>query len=148
MKVILTADVKAIGKREQIINVAEGYARNFLFPKNLAVPADGAHLTEIMKKRKAEEAKSEKNIEEAKVIALKINESKITIKMKVGGGTKLYGAITNGDIADALEKQAGIVVDKRKIEIEEPIKSLGEFEVPVRLHKNAVGHLKVEIAAE
>lgn len=145
MKVILTQDVKAIGKREQVVNVAEGYARNFLFPRNLAVPADDIHMSQLQKKRQAEESKSERALDEAKTIAQQINEAKITIKAKVGTGSRLYGAITHGDIADALEKQAHIKIDKRKIELEEPIKTLGEFDVPVRLQKEAIGHLKIEV---
>lgn len=145
MKVILTSDVKAIGKRDQVVNVAEGYARNFLFPRNLAVPADEKHMAELNKKRKVIELKTERNLEEAKAAAAKISEAKVTIKAKVGTGTKLYGAVTHGDIAEALEKQAGIRIDKHKVEVEEPIKTLGEFEVPIRLHKDAVGHLKVEV---
>lgn len=148
MQVILTSDVKEIGKREQIVNVAEGYARNFLFPRNLAVPADGAHLAQLQKKHKAEEQKSEKTLGEHKDIAARLNEAKVTIKGKVGAGSRLYGAITAGDIAEALEKQSDIKIDKRKIEMEEPIKTLGEFDIPVRLHKDAIGHMKVEVVAE
>lgn len=145
MKVILTSDVKAIGERDQIVNVAEGYARNYLFPRNLAVPADAKHMAELQKKRGVVEAKSEKALGESKDLAQQINEAKIIIKAKVGTGTKLYGSITHGDIAEALEKQAGIKIDKHKVEVEEPIKTLGEFEVPIRLHKDAIGHLKIEV---
>ncbi len=145
MKVILTSDVKAIGKRDQIVNVAEGYARNYLFPRNLAVPADEKHMAELNKKRKAVDVKTEKALDEAKALAEQINQAKITVKAKVGTGTKLYGAVTHGDIAEALEKQTGIKIDKHKVEVEEPIKTLGEFEVPIRLHKDAIGHLKVEV---
>ena len=145
MKVILISDVKAIGKRDQVVNVAEGYARNYLLPRNLAVPADAKHMAELQKKRGAVEAKSERNLGESKDLAQQINEAKIIIKAKVGTGTKLYGAVTHGDIAEALEKQAGIKIDKHKVEVEEPIKTLGEFEVPIRLHKDAIGHLKIEV---
>ncbi|MDI6828080.1 MAG: 50S ribosomal protein L9 [Armatimonadota bacterium] len=148
MKVILTREVKKLGKPDDIVNVAEGYARNYLFPKKLAVPADEAHLAELKKRKRAEELKGEKLREEAKDIAERLNEVQITVTGKVGSGTKLYGSITHADIAEALEKQTGIKIDKRKIELEEPIKSLGMYDVPIRLHRDAVAHLKVEVIGE
>ncbi|MDH7480436.1 MAG: 50S ribosomal protein L9 [Armatimonadota bacterium] len=148
MKVILTREVKSLGKANDIVNVAEGYARNYLFPRKLAVPADKAHLAELEKRKKVEEIRGEKLREEAKDIAERLSEIQITVTGKVGSGTKLYGSITHADIADALEKQTGIKIDKRKIELEEPIKSLGTYDVPIRLHKDAVAHVKVEVIGE
>ena len=148
MKVILTREVKSLGRRDDVVNVAEGYARNYLFPRNLAVPATSAHMADLQKRMKAEEAKGEKAVDEAKELAEKLNEVQITIKGKVGTGTKLYGSITHADIADALEQQTQIKIDKRKVEMEDPIKSLGEYEVPIRLHREAVAHIKVEVVAE
>ncbi len=148
MKVILIREVKNLGKPDDIVNVAEGYARNYLFPRKLAVPADEAHLAELKKRKRAEELRGEKLREEAKDIAERLNEVQITVTGKVGSGTKLYGSITHADIAEALEKQTGIKIDKRKIELEEPIKSLGMYDVPIRLHKDAVAHLKVEVIGE
>jgi large subunit ribosomal protein L9 len=148
MKVILIREVKSLGRRDDIVNVAEGYARNYLFPRNLAIPATPANLAELEKKRKAEEAHGEKAIEEAKTLAERLAEVQITIKGKTGTGTKLYGSITHADIAEALEQQAGIKIDKRKVEMEEPIKSLGMYEVPIHLHKEAIVTLKVEVIGE
>ena len=148
MKVILTQDVKTLGKTDEIVNVNEGYARNFLFPRNLAVSADGVNMDQLLKRRKTEAQKEDKNLEHAKALAAKLNDAKITIKGKVGAGSKLYGSITNADITDAIEKQTHTKIDKRKIEIDEHIKSLGEFDVPIRLHKNVIAHVKVEIIGE
>lgn len=148
MKVILAQDVKNIGKRDEIVNVSDGYFRNFLAPRNLAVPAAGNALAEWEKRRKTEQAKSAKQASDAKSLAAQLAEMKVTIKGKVGVGSKLYGSITPADIADALEKQTGVKIDKRKIELDEPIKSLGSFDVPIRLHREAIAHLKVEVVGE
>jgi len=148
MKVILTREIKGVGRPDDVVNVSEGYARNYLFPRKLAVPATDANLAELAKRRKAEELRGEKIKEEAKDLASRLSEVMVTVKHKVGSGTKLYGAVTPADIVEALEKQTGIKLDKRKIEIEEPIKSVGTYEVPVRLHREAVAHLKVEVVGE
>jgi len=148
MKVILTREVKSLGRRDDVVNVAEGYARNYLFPRNLAVSATPVHLAEIEKRSKVEEARGDKALDEAKSLSEQLDEVQITIKGKVGAGTKLYGSITHADIADALEQQAQIKIDKRKVEMEEPIKSLGTYDVPIRLHRDAVAHVKVEVVAE
>lgn len=148
MKVILTREIKGVGRSDDVVNVSEGYARNYLFPRKLAVPATEANLAELAKRRKAEELRGEKIKEEAKDLASRLSEVMVTVKHKVGSGTKLYGAVTPADIVEALEKQTGIKLDKRKIEIVEPIKSVGTYEVPVRLHREAVAHLKVEVVGE
>ena len=148
MKVILTREVKSLGQRDDIVNVADGYARNYLFPRSLAVPATDANIAELGKRRKAEEARGEKAVGEAKGVAGQLAGAQLTIQGKVGTGTKLYGSITHADIAEALERQTGIKIDKRKIELEEPIKSLGSYDVPIRLHREAVVHVKVEVVGE
>ncbi|HET6453043.1 MAG TPA: 50S ribosomal protein L9 [Armatimonadota bacterium] len=148
MKVILAQNIKGIGRADDVINVSDGYARNYLFPRKLAVPATDVNLKQIEKRKQAEEARGEKAVEESKGLAERIAEVQVTVKGRVGTGTKLYGSITHADIADALEQQAGIKIDKRKIELEEPIKSLGEYEVPIRLHRESVAHLKVEVVGE
>jgi len=148
MKVILTQNIKGVGHTDDIVNVSDGYARNYLFPRKLALPANEVNLKQIEKRKQVEEDRGEKAVEESKDLAEQINEAQITVKGRVGTGTKLYGSITHADIADALEQQTGIKIDKRKIEMEEPIKSLGSYEVPIRLHKEAVAHLKVEVIGE
>lgn len=148
MKVILTAEVKGVGKPEEIVNVSEGYARNFLFPRKMAIEANATNMAAWNNKRKMEESKSQKLADDAKNLASRIAGVRISIKGKVGAGSKLYGSITHADIADALEKQKGIKIDKRKIELDEPIKSLGEFDVPIRLHRDALATLKIEVVAD
>lgn len=145
MKVILTSEIKGVGKPDDIVNVAEGYARNYLFPRKLAVEANEANMLALKKKQKAEEDKSQRMIEEAKDLASRISGTLITVNGKVGSGSKLYGSITHADIADALEKQKGIKIDKRKIALDEPIKTLGTFDVPVKLHKDVTAIMKVEV---
>ena len=148
MKVILSQNVKGVGRADDIVNVSDGYARNYLFPRKLAVPASDVNVKQVEKRKQAEETRGEKAVEESKDLAERISEAQVTVKGRVGTGTKLYGSITHADIADALEQQAGIKIDKRKIEMEEPIKSLGAYEVPIRLHREAVAHLKVEVVGE
>jgi len=148
MKVILTQDVKSIGKKDEIVNVSEGYFRNYLLPRQLGLAAEGAALAEWTKRRKNEEAKAAKLSADAKDLAARIEQVKVTVKGKVGAGSKLYGSITSADIAAALEKQTGMKIDKRKIELEEPIKALGTFTLPIRLHKDATTHLKIEVVGE
>lgn len=148
VKVILTQDVKSIGHRDEIVNVSEGYFRNYLQPRQLAVAATGVPLAEWEKRRQKEEAKSAKQAADAKSLAGRLSEVKVTIKGKVGTGSRLYGSITPADIAEALEKQTGMKIDKRKIDLEDPIKSLGTFDIPIRLHRDAVAHLKIEVVGE
>jgi len=148
MRVILTREVKGVGKPDDIVNVAEGYARNYLFPRKFAVPANEANLLQLEKRKKLEELKGEKMLEEAKSISERLNDAHVTVSGKVGAGTKLYGSITHADIAQAIEAQTGIKIDKRKIEIDEPIKSLGMYDVPIRLHREAVAHIKLEVVGE
>jgi len=148
MRVILMREVKSLGRQDDVVNVAEGYARNYLFPRKLAVLANQANLAELGKRQKAEEARGEKTFEAAKDVVQQLSDTQITIEGKVGAGTKLYGSITPADIAEALEKQAQIAIDKRKIELEEPIKSLGTYDVPIRLHRDAVAHVKLEVIGE
>lgn len=148
MKVILTREVSQLGSRDDVVNVADGYARNYLFPRNLAIPATPSALAEVERRAKLREAKSEKLLEQAKDAAERLAEVQLTIKGRVGSGTKLYGSITHADIAEALEQQVGLKVDKRKIILEEPIKSLGTYEVMIRLHKDSIAHIKVEVVGE
>lgn len=148
MKVILTVEIKGVGKPDEIVNVSEGYARNFLFPRKMAIEGNPTNMAAWNKKKKAEESKNQKIADDAKKLASKITGVQITIKGKVGVGSKLYGSITHADITEALDKQKGIKIDKRKIELDEPIKSLGTFDVPIRLHKDALATLKVEVVAD
>lgn len=148
MKVILNKDVKELGKTGQIVNVAEGYARNFLFPRKLATAADAGALKQIETKKKIVELKLEHQIADAKEIAERLKGTSVKIQGKTGAGTKLYGSITNQDIADALLKQSHVKVDKRSIHIGEPIKTLGTHEASIKLHHEVSATITVEVVAE
>ncbi len=146
MKVVLTKDVKELGKSGQIVNVAEGYARNFLFPRKLATAADAGTLKQIETKKKLLELKLEHQLADAKEIAERLKGTSVTIKGKTGAGTKLYGSITNQDIADALLKQHHIKVDKRSINVAETIKTVGTHEASIKLHHDVSATINVIVA--
>ena len=134
MKVILLEDVKGSGKKGQAINVAEGYARNFLFPRKLAMEATTANLKELERQEQLRLDRKAVELQQAKELAEKLKDLDIKVPAKTGGGQKLFGAVTNKDIGDVLEKDHGISIDRRKIEIKGSIKTLGEHEVTIRLH--------------
>jgi len=145
MRVILTQDVKDLGKAGQLVNVTEGHARNFLLPRKLATPADTGAMKNLEAKKKSVVAKADKQLVGAQLIANKLNNTKIVMKAKTGSGTRLYGSITNQELADALKAQQHITVDKRKIVPHEPIKTLGTFEVPIKLHHEVTAVIHVEV---
>jgi len=148
MKVILSRDVEGLGRAGDVVNAAEGHARNFLLPRKLAVAATPAGLKAIEKKKKMLELKGEQLAEEAKAIAERLADVTVTIKEKAGSGTKLYGSVTNQEIADALLEQHAIRIDKRKIHTDQPIKNVGTFDVPVKLHQDVSASVKVEVLAK
>ncbi|OGW14839.1 MAG: 50S ribosomal protein L9 [Nitrospirae bacterium GWA2_42_11] len=144
MKIILKEDVKGLGKAGAIVNVAEGYGRNFLLPQKKAVDATPDNLKKAEKEKKKEEEKQKHLIVDAQELAKKVNEYSITISRQVGEGEKMFGAVTSSDIAEALEKE-GINIDKRQVYIEKPIKDLGLFQVPIKIHQDITSLLKVWI---
>ena len=148
MKLILTKDVKSIGKAGELVNVAEGYARNFLLPRKLAILADDAAVNALEQKKKNQAVKGEKLLEEAKAIAEKLKNLTVKIEGKAGQGSKLYGSITNQEIADALSKQHDLKLDKRKISISDPIKTIGTFAVPVKLHTDITAKINVVVSGQ
>jgi large subunit ribosomal protein L9 len=148
MKIILRQDIKGVGKADDVVNVSPGYARNFLFPRNLAVDADNANLKERQKKHDLIDRRGEKLLGAAQGVAGKLTDKTFTIQAKAGTGTKLYGSVTSQDIADAIKKQAGVDIDKRKIHILEPIKTAGTHVVPVRLHRDVGVDVNVEVVTE
>ncbi|MDR0469261.1 MAG: 50S ribosomal protein L9 [Peptococcaceae bacterium] len=135
---ILLEDVKGNGVKGQAINVAEGYARNFLFPKKLAVEATAANMKELERKQQLQVERKAAELANAKVLAEKIKDMEIKVPAKTGGGQKLFGAVTNKDIGDVLERTYQLVIDRRKIEIKNNIKTIGEHEVLIRLHPEVV----------
>ncbi len=148
MKVILKQDVKSQGKKGDLINVSDGYARNFLFPKGLAVEASKQALNELEGKNAAQQF--HKNMEEQKAhnIADRLKEVTVNLTAKAGNGGRLFGSITSKDVAKALEEQTGIKVDKRKIDLPDGIKSCGTTEVKVQLYPQIYGTFKVSVTEE
>ena len=141
MKVILTQDVKSQGKKDQIIEVSDGYARNFLFPKKLAIPADAKALNEAKNKEASRLHKIEVEKQEAQALAAKLDSTLVKIVAKSSADGRLYGAITSKDVADTLKKDHGLEVDKRKISLPEPIKTYGRFELEVKLFGDVTGKI-------
>ena len=145
MKVILLSDVKSLGKKDEIVNVSDGYARNMLLPKKLAVEATGKALNDL-KARKAYEAKvAAENLEEAKAQAAELDGKTVFVHIKVGSGGKTFGSVSTKEIAEAVESQLGKTVDRKKMGLGAPIKELGVTEVPVRLHPQVTATIKVEV---
>lgn len=145
MKVVLTQEVKGLGQAGQIKDVADGYARNFLLPKGLATIATPGAVKEVEQRQVAERKRQDKVDQEMFAVGKKLDGTNVTVRSKVGEGGKLYGSITTSDVAEALEKQAGQTVDKRKIEIEEPIRHVGEYKIPVRLSKNVTANVNLVV---
>lgn len=146
MKVILLADVKGVGKKEQIVNASEGYAKNFLFPKKLAVEANAGNMKKLDNKHKLEAQQAQELLDEAKAMAEKLEAISVDIKVKIGNNGKLFGAVTNKEISAALKEQYNMDIDKKKIVLNEAIKTIGEKEVSVKLHPKVTAKLKVLVA--
>ena len=147
MEVILREDVDKLGNRGQVVKVAAGYARNFLLPKRLAVAATASNKKIIEQERQAHLRKDAKLEVEAQDLAKLINGVTVTIKQKAGENDQLFGSVTTKDVADALAAQ-NYIIDRRKVILDEPIKQLGEFKVPVRLHKDVTAEVTVVVAKE
>lgn len=147
MKVILLQDVKGQGKKGEIKDVAEGYARNYLLPRGLAVEASGGHLKQHKQQEELAAGKKAKVLAAAQAVAAKMDGLNVEIQARVGEGGRLFGSVTSADIASALKKR-GFTVDKRKIELMEPIKSLGTFPVRVKLHPDVEVRLEVLVRSE
>ena len=133
MKLVLTRDVPNLGKIGDVKNVADGYARNFLLPRGLAVEATAGQLKKLQEQREVERRREDKNRGELSALAERLQGATVTFQMKVGEGGRLYGSITSKDVGDALEEQAKIAVDRRRVELDEPIRTLGTHQVPVRV---------------
>jgi len=145
MNVILLEDVARLGQAGEVCNVAPGYARNHLIPKKLAVIATAGALKELEERRQAEARHQEQLKAEAQELAGKLEGLMVTVYAKTGEKDRLYGSITSADIAETLEEQTGIGIDRRKIELEEPIKKLGIFSVPVRLYSDLAPLIRVDV---
>lgn len=143
MKVILLADVKGQGKKDQLVEVSDGYARNFLLPRKLAKPADNQAVTELKNKQAAAQHKIDTDRANAKAIAEKLTTFQLLFRVGASEDGRLYGAITSKDIAEKLAADHGITVDKRKITMGEPIKTYGSYEVDVRLYTDVAGKIRL-----
>lgn len=148
MKVILKENVKSIGKKDEIKEVSDGYARNYLLAKNLAVEANAENLSKLKSKKDSESYKRSQDKEEAEKIAEKLSKIKIEIKVKAGENGKIFGGISSKEIAEKLEKDYKIKVDKKKIELKETIKTLGITKVQIKLAEGVIGEVKVEAKGE
>ena len=146
MKVILTQDVKSQGKKGQLINVSDGYARNFLLPKGLAIEADAGAMNDLKNKESSRLHKIELEKQAAREIASKLESVSVKLQSKAGVDGRLYGSVTSLEIAEQLEKQHGIKVDKRKIQLNDPIKTFGVHSVPVKLYTEIIGKINVVIS--
>ncbi len=133
MKVILTADVKGTGKAKEIVNVSDGYARNYLFPKKLAIEANKTNLNAATQTIKAEQHKKDVAKEQAVLLGERLKKETVLLKAKCGEGKRLFGAVTSQEISDAIQTQMGVEIDKKKIVLSAPIKELGEYEVQLKL---------------
>ena len=146
MKVILLEDVKGTGKKGQIVNASDGYANNFLFPKKLAVAATNDNLNSIKLQKKAEDKRKAEELAAAKELAEKLTNKDIKISVKTGDNGKLFGSVTNKEIAAAIEQQTGLVIDKKKIVLNDQIKMVGTRHVNIKLHPEDTAEVKVIIS--
>ena len=145
MKVVLLKDVKNIGKRDEILNVSDGYASNFLFPQKLAVEATPGALKEIERKRAAQDAREAERLAEAQKKAAALKNKVVTLAVKCGEKGRLYGSVTSAEVAEALEKQHGVQVDKRKIELGDSIREVGVREITVWLYTGVTTPMKLSV---
>jgi large subunit ribosomal protein L9 len=148
VRVLFVQEVAGTAKAGDVKDVAPGYARNFLLPKHLAVVADDKTVEQVRRREEATRRRAEKALTDARDVALRLRKLTVTIYAKTGEAGRLFGTVTNADIAQQLKREAGIDVDKRKIEIEPPIRSLGPHEVTVELHPEVTETLKIVVAAQ
>ena len=148
MKVILKENIKGVGKKDEIINASDGYARNFLFPKNLAVEANATNLSKLRTKKDSENYKKNQEKEEAKSLAEKLEKVRLRFNVKTGENGKVFGGVSSKEIAEKLEKDYNFKVDKKKIELKETIKTLGITKINVKLYEGVIAKLNVEVLGE
>ena len=148
MKLILLEDVKGVGKKGDIVNKNDGYAINFLIPNKMAVEATNANLNDLELKKKSEAKRKKEELEEAQRLGAELNDKVVKVKVKAGENVKVFGSVTNKEIASALLEQTGLDIDKKKISFDDPIKMVGRRIVKVKLHPQVTVELTVEIAGE
>jgi large subunit ribosomal protein L9 len=146
VKLVLFSDIKALGRKGEVVDVADGYARNFLLPRKLAGEADKGALAQIEAQHKAQARRDANELAEAKALAARIEAAKFAVRAKAGGNGKLFGAVTNADVASAIAEALSIEVDRHKIELDQ-IKALGSYPVQIKLHKSVVAKTVVDVVA-
>lgn len=148
MKVILLQDIKTLGKKGQVVEASDAYARNVLIARKQAVEATGKTLNDLKLQNKHADKVAEENLEQAKELATFLEDKSIEVKMKAGEGGRTFGSISTKELASAAKEQLGVDIDKKKMQLKEGIKSLGVYEVPVRLHTKVTATLRVKVTEE
>ncbi len=148
MRVILLADVKSLGKKGEIVEVSDGYARNMILPKKLGVEANNKNLNDLKLQNQHAEKVAVENLEAAKQLAEDLKGKKIELTAKVGEGGRMFGSISTKEIAEEAKKQIGLELDKKKMQLKEPIKSFGMYEVPIKLHPKVTATLSVHVSEQ
>jgi large subunit ribosomal protein L9 len=147
VKLILLADVAALGKKGNIVDVAEGYARNYLVPRKLGIEADKGALAKLGSQQQAQKRREEQTLAEAKELAKRLETAKVSVTAKAGGNGRLFGTVTNADVATAISESLDVAIDKHKIEFNNSIKALGSYPVEIRLHKNVIAKATVDVVS-
>ena len=148
MKVILLDNIKGVGKKDEIINASDGYARNYLLPKKLAVEANSENLSKLNNKKEAANYRKDVEKQNAEELAKKIKGIMLKIKVKAGENGKIFGGVTSKEISENLKSQYNFIVDKKKIDLKETIKTLGEFNIDIKLYEGVIASLRVEVISE
>ena len=145
MKIILLQDVKALGKKGELVNVNDGYARNFILPKKLGVEANSRNMNDLKLQKAHEEKRAQEIYEEARALGAQIAASSVRVSIKTGEGGKIFGSVSSKEISQAASEQMGLDIDKKKMQLPSPLKSLGTHMVPVKLHPKVTVELKVVV---
>ena len=148
MKVILLEDVKSLGKKGEIVTVSDGYARNMILPKKLGVEATGKNLNDLKLQNQHAEKVAQENLEAAQALAESLKDKKVEVKMKSGEGGRTFGSVSTKEIAVAAKEQLGLELDKKKMQLSEPMRSFGMTEVPIKLHPKVTGKFTVHVVEE
>ena len=148
MKVILLDNIKGVGKKDEVINAADGYARNYLLPRKLAVEANAENMTKLNNKKEAASFKKDVEKQQAEELAKKLKGIMLKIRVKAGENGKIFGGVTSKEISENLKTQYNFIVDKKKIELKDTIKTLGEFNVQIKLFEGVIANLKVEVIGQ
>lgn len=148
MKVILLQDVKSLGKKGEIVNVNDGYARNFILPKKLGLEANGKNMNDLKLQKNNEAKVAKEHLEAAKELAKQLEAGKVEVAIKVGEGGKVFGSVSNKEIAAEVKKQLGLEIDKKKVQLKDALKILGTHKVPVKLHPEVTAEVTVEVKEE